>query len=64
MTTTSSHDSASIHDLEQQLQPIPESARTTRVSGQFWIWCGANIAPINWVLGALGVGLGLGLADT
>ncbi|MGI8577180.1 MAG: purine-cytosine permease family protein [Nocardioidaceae bacterium] len=46
------------------LQPIPEDARTTRVSGQFWIWCGANIAPINWVLGALGVNLGLGLADT
>ncbi|KAE8763996.1 purine-cytosine permease family protein [Georgenia thermotolerans] len=64
MTTTSSHDSASVHDLEQQLQPIPEGARTTKVSGQFWIWCGANIAPINWVLGALGVGLGLGLADT
>jgi purine-cytosine permease-like protein len=55
---------ASIHDVEDQLQPIPESARTTKVSGQFWIWCGANIAPINWVLGALGVNLGLGLRDT
>jgi NCS1 nucleoside transporter family len=62
--TASPPDSTSIHDVEQQLQPIPESARTTRVSGQFWIWCGANIAPINWVLGALGVNLGLGLADT
>ena len=57
-------DAPSIIDIEQQLQPVPESARTTRVSGQFWIWCGANIAPINWVLGALGVNLGLGLADT
>lgn len=56
--------SASVHELEQQLQPIPEEARTRRVSGQFWIWCGANIAPINWVLGALGVQLGLGLWDT
>ena len=55
---------ASIHDVEEQLQPIPESSRTTNVSGQFWIWCGANIAPINWVLGALGINLGLGLADT
>jgi purine-cytosine permease-like protein len=34
------------------------------VSGQFWIWAGANIAPINWVLGALGINMGLGLADT
>ena len=25
---------------------------------QFWIWAGANIAPINWVLGALGINLG------
>ncbi|MEO5654020.1 MAG: cytosine permease [Marmoricola sp.] len=51
-------------DVEQQLQPIPESARVNSVSGQFWIWCGANIAPINWVLGALGINLGLGLSDT
>lgn len=50
--------------LEETLQPIPEQARTTRVSGQFWIWAGANIAPINWVLGALGIQLGLGLSDT
>ncbi|MFE9174402.1 purine-cytosine permease family protein [Streptomyces kebangsaanensis] len=53
-----------VHQVEQTLQPIPESHRTHSVSGQFWIWCGANIAPINWVLGALGVNLGLGLADT
>jgi NCS1 nucleoside transporter family len=31
---------------------------------QFWIWAGANIAPINWVLGALGIVLGLGFRDT
>ena len=53
-----------IHDIEDVLQPVPESVRTKRVSGQFWIWAGANIAPINWVLGALGIGLGLGLRDT
>jgi toxin CptA len=48
-----------VHQFEEILQPIPESVRTTRVSGQFWIWAGANIAPINWVLGAPGIGLGL-----
>lgn len=46
------------------LQPIPESVRTTKLSGQFWIWAGANVAPINWILGALGIHLGLGFADT
>lgn len=56
--------SADIHQIEDVLQPIPEAVRTSRVSGQFWIWAGANIAPINWVLGALGIGLGLGLRDT
>ncbi len=64
MTGTAHAEPASIHDVEEQLQPVPENARTTQVSGQFWIWCGANIAPINWVLGALGVNLGLGLSDT
>jgi toxin CptA len=53
-----------IHCVEEVLQPVPEEVRTTRISGQFWIWAGANIAPINWVLGALGIGLGLGLRDT
>lgn len=52
------------HTVEDVLQPVPESARTTKVSGQFWIWAGANVAPINWILGALGIQLGLGFADT
>ncbi|MFC9554639.1 purine-cytosine permease family protein [Rhodococcus sp. NPDC056960] len=64
MATDKIADSPNLHDIEDVLQPIPEEARTTRVSGQFWIWAGANIAPINWVLGALGIGLGLGLRDT
>ncbi|MBS0552052.1 MAG: cytosine permease, partial [Proteobacteria bacterium] len=46
------------------LQPIPENRRTKSVWGQFWIWSGANVAPINWILGALGINLGLSLADT
>lgn len=62
--TGATTDDAGADDLEESLQPIPERARTNRVSGQFWIWAGANIAPINWVLGALGIQLGLGLSDT
>ena len=31
---------------------------------QFWIWAGANIAPINWILGALGIILGLSVVET
>lgn len=53
-----------VHAVEDVLQPVPESARTTILSGQFWIWAGANVAPINWFLGALGIILGLGFADT
>ncbi len=50
--------------VEHSLVPIPENARTSTVAHQFWIWCGANVAPINWVLGALGINLGLSLAQT
>lgn len=50
--------------VEHQLLPIPDDARTSTAGHQFWIWAGANLAPINWVLGALGIGLGLSLADT
>src|SRR3954453_7605824 len=65
MSTRSSSKSENVtHDVEDVLQPVPESARTTKLSGQFWIWAGANVAPINWILGALGIQLGLGLADT
>ncbi len=61
--SSADHENTTV-SVEQTLQPIPESVRTSSVSGQFWIWCGANIAPINWVLGALGIALGLGLRDT
>lgn len=57
-------ESSPSHDVEDQLQAVPEQSRTTRVGGQFWIWAGANLAPINWVLGALGINLGLGFRDT
>ncbi|GIH60184.1 purine-cytosine permease family protein [Microbispora siamensis] len=46
------------------IEPISPSARDSTPWQQFWIWTGANIAPINWVLGALGVTLGLSLIET
>jgi len=35
------------------IEPVPAAHRTSSPFDQFWIWTGANIAPINWVLGAL-----------
>jgi NCS1 nucleoside transporter family len=46
------------------IEPIPEDDRDSTGWQQFWIWAGANIAPINWALGALGIVLGLGLVET
>jgi nucleobase:cation symporter-1, NCS1 family len=46
------------------IEPVPESDRTSSALDQFWIWMGANIAPINWVLGTLGITLGLSLVET
>src|SRR3954463_7947065 len=47
------------------IEPIPDADRDSTPIQQFWIWAGANIAPINWVLGALGVAtLGLSLIET
>lgn len=62
--TTGEPAPGTIERLESGLSVIPESSRTTDVRGQFWIWAGANIAPINWILGALGVSMGLGLFET
>jgi NCS1 nucleoside transporter family len=46
------------------IEPIPDADRDSTPIRQFWIWAGANIAPINWVLGALGIILGLSLIET
>jgi NCS1 family nucleobase:cation symporter-1 len=46
------------------IEPIPDRDRNSTPLQQFWIWAGANIAPINWVLGALGPILGLSLVET
>ncbi|MCD2158051.1 cytosine permease [Rhodococcus cerastii] len=43
---------------------MPASNRCATAMDQFWIWAGVNTAPINWVLGALGIHLGLGLGQT
>lgn len=51
-------------NYEDFLQVIPEKAKTKSVLGQFWVWFGANVAPINWLLGALGITMGLGLWET
>jgi NCS1 nucleoside transporter family len=49
---------------EHGIEPIPAEDRTSTPLQQFWIWAGANLAPINWVLGALGIILGLSLVET
>lgn len=55
---------SSTEAAEHTLMPIPDDARTSTVAHQFWIWAGANVAPINWFLGTLGVTFGLGLWQT
>ena len=57
---TTSELRADVHSIE----PIPEADRDSTGPQQMWIWAGANIAPINWALGALGIILKLGLWDT
>jgi NCS1 nucleoside transporter family len=63
LSRSGGHDHQVQEAVEHQLLPIPDEARTSTAAYQFWIWAGANIAPINWVLGALGINLGLSLAD-
>jgi NCS1 nucleoside transporter family len=49
-----------VHSVE----PIPEADRDSTGPQQMWIWGGANITPLNWALGALGIILKLGLWET
>src|SRR5579872_1638388 len=49
---------------EHGIEPIRAADRTSTPAKQFWIWAGANIAPINWILGALGIILGLSVVET
>src|ERR1700751_1611019 len=46
------------------IKPIPDADRDSTGLQQMWIWAGANIAPVNWALGALGIILKLGLLET
>src|SRR5712664_1095648 len=57
---TNSELRADIHSIE----PIPDADRDSTGLQQMWIWAGANIAPVNWALGALGIVLKLGLWET
>src|SRR6266851_5666920 len=57
---TNSELRADIHSIE----PIPDADRDSTGLQQMWIWAGANIAPANWALGALGIILKLGLWET
>jgi nucleobase:cation symporter-1, NCS1 family len=56
--------SEAVHIDPHGIEPIPDADRDSTPVQQFWIWAGANIAPINWVLGALGIVLGLSLVET
>ena len=57
---TTSELRSDIHSIE----PIPDADRDSTGPQQMWIWAGANIAPVNWALGALGIILKLGLWET
>ncbi len=59
-TDTRAEFRSDLHSIE----PIPEADKDSTGPQQMWIWAGANIAPINWALGALGIVLKLGLWDT
>src|SRR6202049_972939 len=57
---TNSELRSDIHSIE----PIPDADRDSTGPQQMWIWAGANIAPVTWALGALGLTLKLGLWET
>ncbi|MFC7672956.1 cytosine permease [Mycolicibacterium sp. GCM10028919] len=63
-TTTDPTADAAVPFDAHGIDPIPDDSRDCSPWELFWIWSGANIAPINWVLGALGITLGLSLVET
>jgi NCS1 family nucleobase:cation symporter-1 len=46
------------------IRPVAIEDRDSTPWQQFWIWVGSNTAPINWVLGSLGIAFGLSLLQT
>ena len=46
------------------IEPIPDRDRDSTAWQQFWIWFGANFAPLYWVVGGIGPQLGLSLVQS
>jgi purine-cytosine permease-like protein len=46
------------------IEPIPNGDRDSTAWQQFWIWFGADISPLSWVVGAPGPALGLSLIQS
>jgi cytosine/uracil/thiamine/allantoin permease len=44
--------------------PFTDADRDSTAWQQFWIWFGANIAPLYWLAGAIGPQLGLSLVQS
>ena len=63
-TSTTPDQAAAVPFDAHGIEAIPDESRDCSPWELFWIWSGANIAPINWVLGALGITLGLSLVET
>jgi purine-cytosine permease-like protein len=58
------HDNFRTSRGHPSIEPIPGADWDSTGLQQMWIWAGANIAPVNWALGALGIILKLGLLET
>src|SRR4029453_12138636 len=55
----------SLHRVDvHKIHPIPEANKDSTGPQHMWTWGSANIAPINWALGALGIVLKLGIWET
>ena len=63
-TSTTPDQAAAVPFDAHGIEAIDDESRDCSPWELFWIWSGANIAPINWVLGALGITLGLSLVET
>src|SRR5438309_7227505 len=64
MVSTATTETQVVRLDAHSIEPIPEADKDSTGPQQMWIWAGANIAPVNWILGALGIILGLGLWET
>jgi nucleobase:cation symporter-1, NCS1 family len=49
---------------EHGIEPIADVDRDSTAWQQFWIWFGANVAPLYWIAGAIGPQLGLSLIQS